>query len=397
MDTNKLVGMKVTTSCSGRFHIFDQARELERHGVLHRLINDYPKWMTRRWGIPDDKAVSLLANGLLGRLARFTSYYLSARQQSALVQRHHDWFSRRIAKHLPLESDVLIGLSSFCLDALQRAKREGIVAIVDHGSLHMKTERRLLVEEGERWGFPIAQDLPPDWLVDKEDREFLEADYILVLSRAAQRSMVENGLPGTKIFVNPCGVDLSTFRPGKKHDKVFRVIQCGEVIPRKGVQYLIQAFTELKLPNSELWFVGREHKHSEYRKFIDRYRAANIRFRGPVSQAELPAIYSQGSVSVLASLADGFGMVVPQAMACGLPVIVSENVGAADLVEDGCEGYVVPIRDVESLKRALLNLYEDQTRLECMGAAAHAKAKAQFSWAAYGDRLVGFLRRRRAV
>lgn len=386
--------VKVTTSCSGRFHIFDQARELDRYGVLHRLINDYPKWVTRRWGIPDDKTVSLLTNGLLGRLARVTSRCLSARQQSILVRRHHDWFSRRIARHLPPDSDIFIGLSSFCLEALRHARREGMMAIVDHGSLHMKTERRLLIEECERWGFPLAQELPPDWLVDKEDSEFREADDIFVLSQAAKRSIVENGVQGEKIFINPCGVDLSIFHKGEKRDRVFRVIQCGGIHPRKGVHYLVRAFTELKLPNSELWFVGGGIEHSVLRPFIERYRADNIRFLGAVPQVELPEIYGQGSIFVLASLADGFGMVVPQAMACGLPVIVTENVGAADIVQDGRTGYVVPIRDVESLKQKLLLLYEDQSWLECMGEMAHAQAHECLGWDAYGKRQVDYLRSR---
>ena len=386
--------VKVTTSCSGRFHIFDQARALNRYGVLHRLINDYPKWMTRRWGISDDKTVSLVANGLLGRLARVTSRWLSFEQQSTLVRRHHDWFSRRIAKHLAPDSDIFIGLSSFCLEAIQCARREGIIAIVDHGSLHMKTEHRLLNEECERWGFPLAQELPPDWLVDKEDSEFREADDIFVLSQAAKRSMVENGVRGEKIFINPCGVDLSIFHKSEKCDRVFRVIQCGGIHPRKGVHYLIKAFTELKLPNSELWFVGGGIEHSVLRPFIERYRADNIRFLGPVPQGKLPAVYSQGSLFVLASLADGFGMVVPQAMACGLPVIVTENVGAADIVRDGCTGYVVSIRDVEALKQKLLLLYEDHAWLEHMGETAHVHAHEYLGWEAYGERLVEYLRSR---
>ena len=384
--------MKVTTSCSGRFHIFDQARELNRCGVLYRLINDYPKWATRRWGISDDKTVSLVANGLLGRLARGTSRCLSVRQQSTLVQRHHDWFSRRIAKHLSPDSDIFIGLSSFCLEALQYARREGMMTIVDHGSLHMKTERRLLNEECERWGFPLVPELPPDWLVDKEDSEFQEADHIFVLSQAAKRSMVENGIHGEKVFINPCGVDLSIFHKSEKHDCVFRVIQCGGIHPRKGVHYLLKAFTELKLPNSELWFVGGGIEHSVLRPFIEQYRADNIRFLGPVPQGKLPAVYSQGSLFVLASLADGFGMVVPQAMACGLPVIVTENVGAADIVRDGCTGYVVPTRNVEALKQKLLLLYEDQAWRECMGERAHVYAQEFLGWEAYGKRLVGYLR-----
>ena len=94
---------------------------------------------------------------------------------------------------------------------------------------------------------------------------------------------------------------------------------------------------------------------------------------------------------VLPSLADGFGMVVPPVMASGLPVILTRNVGAADIVTEGVDGFVVPIRDTEALKRRLLELYHDPEKVRRMSAAAVSKSRAQLSWDAYGDRLVRYL------
>ncbi len=133
--------------------------------------------------------------------------------------------------------------------------------------------------------------------------------------------MVEEGVPKEKILVNPCGVALDQFRPGIKADKVFRIIQCGSINHRKGVHLLLRAFHELRLPNAELWLVGGDPEISELAPIIKRYRTDSVRFIGAVPQSELPLLYQQASISVLASVADGFGMVVPQAMACGLPVI----------------------------------------------------------------------------
>ena len=389
--------MKVTTSCSGRFWIFDQALQLFRHGILHQLINDYPKQFTRRWGIPDYKVVSLVANGILGRIVRLTPNYLGVRQQRALVKRHHDWFSRRVMSHLPLDSDIFIGLSSFCLEALKRARQEGIVTFVDHGSLHQRAERRLLEEEAQLQGLPLEIEFAPEWIIEKEDQEFHAADGILVLSEAAKRTLVEEGIDERKVFVNACGVDLSQFVPAAK-DKVdehgrpvFRIIYCGNISLRKGVHYLLQAFVELRLDNAELWLVGSAPAPA-YARLISKHCTDKVRFLGTFAQGDLQPIYAQGSVCVLPSLADGFGMVVPQAMACGLPVIVTENVGAADIVQDGVEGFVVPIRDVAALKERLLVLYEDALRREQMGTAALATAHARLSWDSYGDRLVDYLR-----
>jgi glycosyltransferase involved in cell wall biosynthesis len=98
-----------------------------------------------------------------------------------------------------------------------------------------------------------------------------------------------------------------------------------------------------------------------------------------------------GSVFVLPSLADGFGMVVPQAMACGLPVIVTENVGAADIVRDGRSGFIVPVRDVEALCEKLRFLHENRDLAREMGRQARQDVICGYTWDDYGDRLVGFL------
>lgn len=383
--------MKITTSCSGRFHIFDQARQLHRLDALHRFINDYPKWMTRRWGIPDDKVTSLVANGVLSRATRWIPDSWAADFKSDVVDRVHDLFSRRLSGRLPADSDVFIGLSSFCLQAIERAKGYGQITIVDHGSLHQRTERRLMEEEGRLHGLSPESSLAPEWIIEKEDLEFRAADRVMLLSSVASRSLVEEGIETGKIFVNSCGVDLRWFAPPEeKSDDIFRIIYCGNLSPRKGVHYLLQAFSELNPDHAELWLIGSAPEPS-FSRLIAKYRSDKVRFLGTFPQNELRQIYAKGSVFVLPSLADGFGMVVPQAMACGLPVIVTENVGAADIVTDGVEGYVVPIRDVPALKDKMQYLYENPAARERMSAAAVAKAGRHLSWDAYGDRLGAWL------
>lgn len=381
--------MKITTSCSGRFHIFDQASQLQRHGVLRLLINGYPKWMTRRWGIPNDKVKRLLFNGIIARFATMLPTVTPMAVRDGILHVVHDLFSRRLALHIPPDSDIFIGLSSFCLEGLRLAQECGMVAIVDHGSLHIRHECALMEEEARRLGLPVDRDLAPQWLIDKEDQEFHMADHIMVLSEVAKRTMVEQGLPSEKIFVNQCGVDLRHFSPGHKQDDVFRVIYCGAISPRKGIYYLLRAFSELNLPNAELWVVGKA-ANPDFEKLLRRFHAPQVRFLGTFPQRRLAQIYSQGSVFVLPSIADGFGMVVPQAMACGLPAIVTENVGASDIIVHGKNGYILPIRDVDALKSHLLRLYQEPNLAAAMGRGA-AESATRFSWDAYGDRLVNYL------
>jgi glycosyltransferase involved in cell wall biosynthesis len=346
--------------------------------------------MTRRWGIPDEKVVSLMANGILGRLIRMMPQFAGYEMKSRVVERVHHLFSRRLAEYVPQDTDVFIGLSSFCLEAIHRARDYGLITVVDHGSMHQNAEKKLLEEEGRLHNLKMESHAPA-WIIGKEDEEFHVADIVIVLSNVAKQSLILEGIPGDKIFINHCGVNLSQFVPiPKEDDGIFRVIYCGNTSPRKGVHYLLQAFTELKLKNAELLLIG-SLPSSEFGKLIGKYKSSNIRFMGVVAQSESHKIYAQGSVFVLPSIADGFGMVVPQAMACGLPVIVTENVGAADVVTEGVNGFIVPIRDVNALKDRILRLYEQPELRELMSRAALAKAKSQLSWDAYGDRLIRFL------
>jgi starch synthase len=88
--------------------------------------------------------------------------------------------------------------------------------------------------------------------------------------------------------------------------------------------------------------------------------------------------------------------VVPQAMACGLPVIVSENVGARDLVQEGVNGFIVPIRSPHVIAERLRFLFANRDVATRMGKAARDTVRRGFGWTDYGDRLADFVKQRLA-
>jgi hypothetical protein len=121
--------LKVVTSCRGRFHIFDQARELARLGVLHRLIADYPVSHAERFGIPAAKVHSLLLQGALNHgYARLRHFFPVALQDRGDEFIHHN-FSRRLPGNIPQDTDFFIGLSSFSLEGLQYCREPLIMAV----------------------------------------------------------------------------------------------------------------------------------------------------------------------------------------------------------------------------------------------------------------------------
>jgi glycosyltransferase involved in cell wall biosynthesis len=103
--------------------------------------------------------------------------------------------------------------------------------------------------------------------------------------------------------------------------------------------------------------------------------------------------YAQGSVFCLASIEEGLAMVQVQAMACGLPVICTTNTGGADLVREGQDGFILPIRDVDAIKEKILYCYENPEACRSMGASARLRVQDGFSWADYGKKMIAAYRK----
>jgi glycosyltransferase involved in cell wall biosynthesis len=384
MGSKKEIAMKVTVAVSGRFWSFDLAAQLHRRGYLLRLITSYPKFVAARWGLPRRKVVSILEKELLFRAWR--KLPIALRRRFNLDFPLGEYFDWRVSRQIPADTDIFVGLSGFCLRSIRRAKDMGMITVVDHGSSHVEYQRDMLNGEYARFGAlqPVTDERP----VRKQVKEYAEADYIALSSQFAIRTFVDKGIPRDKILYSPYGVDTSSFKPSPKNDDVFRIVFAGGLSLRKGVHYLLQAFTELALPKSELLLVG--HINDEIRPFLERYGgpASGVRAIGSVPQTELQRHYSNSSVFVLDSVEDGFGMVIVQAMACGLPVIASENTGGPDIVRDGKDGFIIPIRDVPILKEKLKYFYDrPEERME-MGRSAAARASSGFTWEDYGERMI---------
>ena len=228
----------------------------------------------------------------------------------------------------------------------------------------------------------------PD-LANELERELLEyeyTDYISVPSQFVYNTFTEFGIPEDKLIKNPYGVNLEEFYPVKKEDDTFRVIHCGAISYRKGIPYLLEAFSQLNLKKSELWIVGSIDQ--EIKEFVDQYKDDNIIFHGPKKQSDLYWYLSQCDVFCLASIEEGLAMVQAQAMACGLPIITTTNTGGGELVENDKNGFVIPIRDIQAIKEKILYLYKNKETSKRMGEKAIESINNNFSWDDYGHRYV---------
>jgi glycosyltransferase involved in cell wall biosynthesis len=374
--------MKVSIAVLGRFHAFNLAHQLQKQDSLHHLITTYPAYKALEFGIDADAIKSLLYLEISSRGWSKLPNWLKGDRNLQLFWL--EWFDRDVTKNLRGDFDIFVGWSGACLSSFRRAKELGSLTIVERGSSHMQYQTEILLEEYERWGLKFTATHPG--VYERELQAYQECDRIAIPSLFVKRTFLEKGIPESKLIHVPYGVSLSEFYPVPKEDKTFRVIHCGGITLRKGVQYLLQAFYELNLPDAELWLVGSVD--SEINPFLAKYESDKIILKGKQPQNQLRWFYSQCSVFCIASLEEGLAMVQPQAMACGLPVIHTTNTGGEDIVRDGIDGFCVPIRDVEALKAKILYFYENPDKRDEMGKNAFKQSQTSLSWDDYGEKMI---------
>lgn len=375
--------LKIALSANGKFHTFDLARELYARGALAGIYSGYPRFKLRNEALPQE---------LIHTFPLIHGAYMAARWRDKLpLPLLWAWerfdaasFGAYVARHLP-PCDVYMGLSGSSLAAGKRAHQIGARYICDRGSSHIRVQDKIDRDECALWGFPVKGVDPR--VIETEEAEYAAADRITVPSKFSYGSFLSQGVPAEKLRLLPYGVNLSRFEPvGRPAEGRFDVLFVGAISLRKGVQYLAQAFNKLEHPAKSLTFVGATSE-----KITELLQRRNLlsehtRQLGHMPQTELKTLMSRSHVMVLPSVEDGFGVVLAQAMACGCPVIGAENTGAPDIVDDGVEGYIVPIRDVDALTARLQHMADHPDERAAMGEKALARVQGLGGWRSYGEK-----------
>ncbi len=374
--------MKVALSAHGVFHTFDLARELYARGALAGVLTAYPRFKLRAEGLPQELIHSFpLIHGAYrafpGRHRIGVAWERRWERLDAMS------FAAYVGRNLP-PCDVYVGMSGTSLAGGRRAHRMGARYICDRGSSHIRVQDRIEREEGELWGLP-ATGVDPR-VIETEEAEYAEADRITVPSGFAYRTFLSQGVAPEKLRKLPYGVNLSRFGPeGAPAEGRFDVLFVGYFYLRKGVQYLVQAFEKVQHPAKSLTFVGGISPGVLEMLHRRKLWPENARAIGPVPQSELKTLMSRSHVLALPSVEEGLALVLEQAMACGCPVVASANTGAEDIIADGEEGFIVPIRDVDALAERLQFMADHPIERAVMGRKALAKVQGFGGWHAYGE------------
>jgi glycosyltransferase involved in cell wall biosynthesis len=349
---------------------YNAALGIHRADVLKRLFvgsnaqREIPSTFIDEWG-----AISRGVKFLASKDKSGWAYHIEATV-------FDKWVAARLTN-----ADIFHGWNGMCLNSLERAKQFGITTIVERASSHPVTQFKLLEDEYARWNLPIKL---PRWNYERSIAEIERADFVTTPSEFSKQSMIDNGVEDRKLLHIPFGanVETPTRMQRAKTPRPFRVIFVGTLSIRKGVPDLLEAWRLLNWKDAELWLVGG--LAGDFNAIQSRWsNVSNVCHIGHVS--DVKARYAQSDVFVFPSIEEGSALVTYEAMAAGLPVIVTPNAGAVARHE--AEGYIVPIRSPEKIAERLTQLREDSALRESLGQSAIIRA-ASFTWERYRDRLI---------
>lgn len=386
----------------GRREHYLAARALHRQGALDCLLTDVwephgkaegllalvpaMKSASRNWH-PDLERADVRDWGAIGAGFRLTARLL-AKREAALHRLFNaqgaafaGWTARQTARR-DVSRSLYFGFSSSSLEAMTALKARGVPCLLDQID-PAETEMRLIEEERSRWpGWEGVIDDRPQEYLERLRREWDVADRIIVNSEWSRTALVSQGVDAGKISVIPLAYEIIGPQADaeKRRSSRLQVLWLGSVILRKGFPYLVEAARQL-LAEPIDFIVAGPHKLSAS---AVAQLPPNLRLVGKVNELAAKSLWQGSDVFVLPTLSDGFAITQLEAMAHALPVITTSHCG--DVVRDGVDGYIIPIRDPGALAARLGALAHDPALVERMSSAAVARAR-DFSLDAYARAL----------
>lgn len=290
---------------------------------------------------------------------------------------------------------AVYGYEDGCEKSFERAKEVGMTCFYDLPIAYWETACRLLREEGERW---------PQWkptMLGLEDsprkrerkvRELQLADVVFCPSSFVADSLPAWAAKSQRIVLAPFGSPSEAEDGGERDGPApgssakLRVLFAGSLGQRKGLADLFEAMRLLRREDIELVVLGAPIAR------LDFYRRqyADFIYEPTRPHDDVLRLMRTCHVFALPSIVEGRALVVQEAMSQSLPVLITANTGAADLVEEGRTGFLVPIRSPEALAEKLAWCADHRPELREMGVCARKKA-AECSWEAYESKIAGII------
>jgi glycosyltransferase involved in cell wall biosynthesis len=341
---------QIAISATNPCHVYDLACALHAQNALGAFHSGYP-----RWKLKPPPGLPLRTHSwrtVITYAARRTPRRFRPADHT-LFRWQDDGFDAAVARALRRTDGAFVhALPGQAWRTFESARLLGQKTVLNHASGPPRLQLEALAEEYARVGLPQGKFHGYNAAYrEREDHEYQLSDFHCVASHIVRKQLISLGVPDEKIWVVPYGAERRRFcRPpaGAKRDP-HRVVFAGQLTQRKGLRVLIEAAALVR--QSIPITVGLYGPVlPDILPDLQRYASHTwLSWPGAVSQTELAEVFQKAAVLVLPSWEEAFGLVVPQALNCGLPCIVSDRVGAADVISNHLNGSVFPAGNAVAL------------------------------------------------
>ncbi|MEO8044438.1 MAG: glycosyltransferase family 4 protein [Spartobacteria bacterium] len=299
---------------------------------------------------------------------------------------------RRVAKRIAsgLTISAVYAYDDGALASFRAARARGIKCIYEHPVVSWRVVGELQREEAElhpEWAPTLGALRDSEEKLARKDEELRLADYIVTASSFARESVMRAPGLKTPVTVIPYGTQVSSSaREERVTNEKLRVLFVGALSQAKGLGYVLEAVAAIGA-KIEFTLIGRRVSQAiPAPSLLDKFR-----WIPSLPHEELLREMSRHDVLVLPSLHEGFGLVMTEAMAQGLVVITTPHTAGPDLITDGVDGFIVPIRSAAAIEEKVALLLREPDRLRTMQTAAQEKART-CTWENYRQRLIHLAR-----
>ena len=404
-------GIKIIVAHPGKQHSFHTAVALDRQQRLEKYITtiyDKPLSLTRLVtfllrGTSKKKAASrkttLLENHKVVQYKELNALLLLLISKISWLNKFwpilnlhlSNIFGKRVARAAK-KTDVDMVISYDCNSTVlfRQLKKElpNAIRVLDVSSAarpYMKKifqqdaidnpDSNILEEQKSIWNPTIASAL---------SREIKDSDYYLVGSNFVKASLVQGGVKPDKVYIVPYGANLSvsSSKYFDQHSDVLRLLYVGQITYLKGLHHLLRVVSTME--NVELDIAGQVDPTST---LFEKYQhVKNIHFLGFLTHDDLAKEFLRADWTVSASLSEGFGMAILEAMASGLPALVSNHCGIADAIINKKNGLIFQSGDDDELKEGILWALSELKKLPELSRDARISME-RYSWKTYSEEL----------
>lgn len=334
-------------SCSAGYDCGGMGQHFSAIVEYHRSTGRLAHYFSSSIRAGDDQIATIIRNRFSPYLFTYTPLRFNPGAKAHLGG---VWFEREVIRHLPSSVSGICSFNGQSLGLFRAAEARKcnwfeLVAATGHVA-HVRRQHLFAAK---------LHSIEPDWLNDAQFnrtlKEYERAHRIYVSSELARQTFIVNDVPEGKLVRVHYPV-AQRFGPNSRdrRDSYFRIIYCGSVCVTKGVAVLVEAFRRFANPQARLLLFGGCATR-RMRVWIDRQRAEDARIT--LSAGDPLSSMQTADVCVHPSFQDGLAYSAMEALACSVPVVVTEDTGMKEYVREGVNGFVVPTGQWEPIVQRL--------------------------------------------